>query len=127
SRDCNRQTRFGKGGTAVPDWGREGGRNCRWFAGRITNRGEAGAVAQRAESEASQRQFDRRSWGILGLSILVILAFTATIPSLYMALVRSGFLGDRLPPGGGWVLLVGLIGLTALFCLYMVHQQHSIN
>ncbi|HYJ32901.1 MAG TPA: ATP-binding protein [Candidatus Binatia bacterium] len=84
-------------------------------------------MALRAESEASQRQFDRRTWGILGLAILVILAFTATIPSLYMGLVRSGFLGDRLPPGGGWVLLVGLIGLTALFCLYMVHQQLSIN
>jgi signal transduction histidine kinase len=84
-------------------------------------------VAQRAESGASQRQFDRRTWGILGLAILVILAFTATIPSLYMGLVRSGFLGDRLPPGGGWMLLVGLIGLTALFCLYMVHQQLSIN
>lgn len=81
----------------------------------------------RTEAGASQRQFDRRSWSILGLAILVILAFSATIPSLYMGLVRSGFLGDRLPPGGGWVLLVGLIGLTALFCLYMVHQQLSIN
>jgi K+-sensing histidine kinase KdpD len=79
------------------------------------------------ESGSSQRQFDRRTWSILGLAILVILAFSATIPSLYMALVRSGFLGEHLPPGGGWVLLVGLIGLTTLFCLYMVHQQLAIN
>jgi signal transduction histidine kinase len=75
----------------------------------------------------TQIQFDRRTWGILGLAILLILAFSATIPSLYVSLVRSGFLGDRLPAGGGWMLLVGLVGLTALFCLYMVHQQRQIN
>ena len=75
----------------------------------------------------TQIQFDRRAWGILGLAILLILAFSATIPSLYVSLVRSGFLGDRLPAGGGWMLLVGLVGLTALFCLYMVHQQREIN
>ena len=75
----------------------------------------------------TQGQFDRRTWGILGLAILLILAFSATIPSLYLSLVRSGFLGDRLPAGGGWMLLVGLVGLTALFCLYMVHQQREIN
>ena len=84
-------------------------------------------MATRTLSETSQRQFDRRTWGILGLAILVILAFSATVPSLYMGLVRSGFLGDRLPPGGGWMLLVGLLGLTALFCLYMVRQQAAIN
>jgi hypothetical protein len=84
-------------------------------------------VAKRIGTDIAQRQFDRRTWSLLGLAILLILAFSATIPSLYMALVRSGFLGDRLPPGGGWVLLVGLVGLTALFCLYMVHQQLSIN
>lgn len=77
--------------------------------------------------DTAQSQFDRRTWSLLGLAILLILAFSATIPSLYLALVRSGFLGDRLPAGGGWVLLVGLVGLTALFCLYMVHQQLSIN
>ena len=75
----------------------------------------------------SQIQFDRRTWGILGLAILLILAFSATIPSLYLSLVRSGFLGDRLPAGGGWMLLVGLVGLTSLFCLYMIHQQREIN
>jgi len=84
-------------------------------------------MAKHSETGAFQRQFDRRTWSILGLAILIILSFSATIPSLYMGLVRSGFLGDRLPPGGGWMLLVGLIGLTSLFCLYMIHQQTSIN
>src|SRR5688572_4678291 len=88
-------------------------------------------MASRAPSASTQRQldrqFDRRTWSILGLSIFVILAFSATIPSLYMALLRSGFLGDRMPPGGGWMLLVALVGLTSLFCLYMIHQQSAIN
>lgn len=84
-------------------------------------------MAGQVQTAPSQRQFDRRTWWILGLAILVILSFSATIPSLYMGLVRSGFLGDHLPPQGGWVLLVGLSGLTTLFCLYMIHQQHSIN
>ena len=94
---------------------------------RIHEGGNQAAMAQRSLSDQTQRQFDRRTWSILGLAILIILAFSATIPSLYMALVRSGFLGDHLPPGGGWMLLVGLVGLTTLFCLYMVHQQSSIN
>lgn len=84
-------------------------------------------MAQRMFSEQFQRQFDRRTWSILGLAILVILSFSITVPALYVALARSGFLGEHLPPGGGWMLLVGLIGLTSLFCLYMVRQQSSIN
>lgn len=75
----------------------------------------------------NQGQFDRKTWWLLGLAILVLLAFSATIPSLYVALVRSGFLGDRPPVNGGWALLVGLVGLTALFSLYMIHQQSQIN
>lgn len=75
----------------------------------------------------NQRQYDRRTWGILGLAILVLLAFSATVPSLYVALVRSGFLGDHLPAQGGWILVVGLVGLTALFSLYMIYQQSQIN
>jgi signal transduction histidine kinase len=78
-------------------------------------------------SENVRQLIDRRTWSILGLSIFLILAFSATIPSLYMGLLRSGFLGDNMPQGGGWVLLVGLVGLTSLFCLYMISQQASIN
>jgi signal transduction histidine kinase len=64
---------------------------------------------------------------LLGLAILVILGFALTVPSLYVSLVHSGFLGDRLPEGADGTLLVGLLGLTILFCLYMVHQQTQIN
>jgi K+-sensing histidine kinase KdpD len=93
---------------------------------RIAVRGESVAT-NRNRAQQTQHQFDRRTWSIMGLAILVILAFSATIPSLYVALARSGFLGDLLPTGGGWVLLVGLVGLTSLFCLYMIHQQSQIN
>src|SRR5687767_9886853 len=95
-----------------------------------TAREEPAVMASRTPAASPQRldrQFDRRTWSILGLAILVILAFSATVPSLYMALARSGFLGDHLPPGGGWMLLVALVGLTSLFCLYMIHQQSAIN
>jgi len=84
-------------------------------------------VSRINESAVPQRQFDRQTWSILGLSILIILAFSATVPSLYVALMRSGLLEGRLPEGMGWALVVGLVGLTTLFCLYMVHQQISIN
>jgi signal transduction histidine kinase len=40
--------------------------------------------------------------------------------------VKSGFLGDNIP-AGGWMILVGLVGLTVLFCLYILHQQGEIS
>ena len=71
----------------------------------------------------AQSQYDRRTWWLIGLGIFVILCFCVTIPTLYVALVKSGFLGDRMPAGSGTVLLIGLMGLTAIYCLLMVHQQ----
>lgn len=84
-------------------------------------------MARPSDSQVNQRQIDRRTWWLLGFEILVLLAFSATIPSLYVALARSGFLGEHVPASGGWVLLVGLVGLTALFSLYLVYQQSQIN
>lgn len=75
---------------------------------------------------ATEIQFDRRSWALLGLAmLLIVVAFCVAIPSLYLGLARSGFLGD-LAPSGETSLLIGLIGLTALFCLYMVHQHSQL-
>ncbi len=78
-------------------------------------------------SQTITSHYDRRGWALLALAILVILAFAFTLPSLYVSLLRSGFLGEYVPAGAGWVLLVGLLGLTIIFCLYMVHQQSQIN
>jgi signal transduction histidine kinase len=71
--------------------------------------------------------YERKSWWLLGLALLIIVALSCTIPSLYVGLIRSGFLGDHVPASGEAVLLTGLIGLTVLFCLYMVHQQAQLN
>jgi len=80
----------------------------------------------REKTNAAQRQADRRTSALLGLVILVLLGFAFTIQTLWVSVVRSGFLGDNLP-AGGWMLLVGLVGLTILFCLYILHQQTEIN
>ena len=75
---------------------------------------------------SSESQFDRRSWALLGLAILlIVVAICVAIPTLYLGLVRSGVLGDRAPSGEG-SLLIGLVGLTTLFCLYMVHQHSQL-
>ena len=78
-------------------------------------------------SEEITRQYESRGWALTGLAILVILAFALTLPGVYLALIRSGFLGDLLPPSGGWVISAGLVGLSILFCLLLVHQQTQIN
>jgi signal transduction histidine kinase len=74
----------------------------------------------------NQSQYDRKTWWLLGLAIFIIFGFCVTVPSLYVALARSGFLGDLLSPSAG-PLLIGLIGLTALYCLLMIRQQSQIN
>src|SRR6267378_2486875 len=80
----------------------------------------------REKTNAAQRQADRRTSALLGLVILVLLGFAFTIQTLWVSVVRAGFLDDNLP-AGGWMLLVGLVGLTILFCLYILHQQTEIN
>ena len=73
-----------------------------------------------------QKQADRRTTALLGLIIFVLLGFAITVPTLWISIVRSGFLGDNIPVGA-WMLLVGLVGLTVLFCLYILHQQSEIS
>jgi signal transduction histidine kinase len=80
----------------------------------------------REKTTAAQRQADRKAMTLLGLVVLVLLGFVITIQALWVSVVRSGFLGDNVP-AGGWMLLVGLVGLTVLFCLYILHQQTEIN
>jgi len=76
--------------------------------------------------DLTQKQVDRRTWSMLGLVILVLLGFTITVQALFVSIMNSGYLGERLPPGA-WILLVGLVGLTLIFCLYVVRQQTEIN
>src|SRR2546427_7472737 len=83
-------------------------------------------LVSRDKTSTMQRQADRRTTALLGLVILVLLGFAFTIPALWVSVVKSGFLGDNIP-AGGWMLLVGLVGLTVLFCLYILHQQGEIS
>ncbi len=80
----------------------------------------------REKTSVAQKQADKRTSALLGLVILVLLGFAFTVQTLWVSVVRSGFLGDNIP-AGGWMLLVGLVGLTVLFCLYILHQQTEIN
>src|SRR3989442_14517355 len=105
---------------------------CRWGQGvpmeHLTSRPNpiGGAPLSRDKTSAAQKQADRRTTALLGLIILVLLGFAFTVQTLWVSVVRSGFLGDNLP-AGGWMLLVGLVGLTVLFCLYILHQQGEIS
>ena len=76
--------------------------------------------------QLTQSQYDRKTWWLLGLSIFMIVGFSITVPTLFVALFKSGYLQDRVPAGFP-IMLVGLTGLTAIFCLLMVRQQAQIN
>jgi signal transduction histidine kinase len=80
----------------------------------------------KSQVHVNQSQYDRKTWWLLGLAIFIIFGFCITVPSLYVALARSGFLGDLLPPSSG-PLLIGLVGLTSIYCLLMIRQQSQIN
>src|SRR5258705_8361529 len=95
------------------------------FAGSRAGARAIGGLVSRDKTSTVQRQADRRTTALLGLVILVLLGFAFTIPALWVSVVKSGFLGDNIP-AGGWMLLVGLVGLTVLFCLYILHQQGEI-
>lgn len=80
----------------------------------------------KSKANLAQKQVDRRTWALIGLVILVLLGFVFTVQALYVSVLDSGYLGEHVP-AGGWVMLVGLVGLTLLFCLYIVHQQTQLN
>src|SRR5207249_11563896 len=80
----------------------------------------------RNKANLAQRQADRRTWALLGLIILVLLGFVVTVQTLWVSIVRSGFLGDNVPVIG-WILVVGLVGLMVLFCLFLVQPVTEVN
>jgi signal transduction histidine kinase len=83
-------------------------------------------VAPKA-SEKIQSRIEMRTWWLIGLSILMILGFSVTIPLLLLSLVRAGVLQGVLPADGGFSLVVGLLGLAAVFSLNLIYQQSQIN
>ena len=78
-------------------------------------------------SDQIHSRIESKTWWLIGLSILMILGFSVTIPLLLLSLVRAGVLQGVLPSDGGFSLVVGLLGLAALFSLNLVYQQSQIN
>ncbi|HEY6572074.1 MAG TPA: GAF domain-containing sensor histidine kinase [Candidatus Eisenbacteria bacterium] len=78
-------------------------------------------------SDKIQSRIESKTWWLIGLSILMILGFSLTIPLLLLSLVRAGVLEGVLPADGGFSIVVGLLGLAALFSLNLVYQQAQIN
>ena len=72
-------------------------------------------------------RIESKTWWLIGLSILIILGFSVTIPLLLLSLVRAGVLEGVLPSDGGFSLVVGLLGLAAVFSLNLVYQQTQID
>lgn len=74
-----------------------------------------------------QSRIDSRIWWLFGLSITLILALSATIPLLVLSLVRSGMLDGFFTADGGFSMVTGLLGLTILFSMTLVHQVTQVN
>jgi K+-sensing histidine kinase KdpD len=74
-----------------------------------------------------QSRIESRTWWLIGLSILMILGLSVTIPLLLVSLVRAGVLDGVLPSDGGFSVVVGLLGFAALFSLNLIYQQTQLN
>src|SRR2546427_4469889 len=72
----------------------------------------------------------RRNWLMWGWTFLMVLGLCATVPLLYLPLVGAL---NQYEPGTGpsneqvYYVLVGLTGLVAIFCLYLVLQQRELE
>ncbi|HEU4725336.1 MAG TPA: GAF domain-containing sensor histidine kinase [Candidatus Eisenbacteria bacterium] len=78
-------------------------------------------------TEQIQAQLESRVWWLIGLSILLILALSATIPVLLMAMVKAGLLDAAFESGGGFGIVAGLLGLTLIFSLTLVQRVMQLN
>jgi signal transduction histidine kinase len=74
-----------------------------------------------------QADIDRRTWWLIGLSILLILGCSVTIPLLLLSLIRAGVLDGVVPTDGGAILIAGLLGLATIFSINLVYQQRRLN
>ena len=78
-------------------------------------------------SDRLQSRIESKTWWLIGLSILMILGFSVTIPLLLLSMVKAGILQGVLPSDGGFSVVVGLLGLAAVFSLNLIYQQTQIN
>lgn len=84
-------------------------------------------MATNRSTDQIQSQLEARVWWLIGLSILLILALSATIPVLLMAMVKAGLLDAAFESGGGFGIVAGLLGLTMIFSLTLVQRVMQLN
>ena len=73
------------------------------------------------------RRLDRAGWLLWGLTFAVLLAFTVTLPALYVPLAELlGHTEGEPAMPDTWVTTVGLVGLVVLFMLYTITKQREI-
>lgn len=84
-------------------------------------------MATNRPTDQVQAQLEARVWWLIGLSILLILALSATIPVLLMAMVRAGILDAAFEYGEGFAVVAGLMGLTLIFSLTLVQRVMQLN
>ncbi len=84
-------------------------------------------MSHHADTTKRWQRLDRAGWLLWSLTFVLLIALTATLPTLYLPL------GDMLQssPGGfdrpmAWTTTVSLVGLVLLFILYTVTKQRQI-
>jgi signal transduction histidine kinase len=82
----------------------------------------------KSETPFTRDKLDRRAWSLLGLTFIVVIAFAAAVPLLYLpqaSLLREG--SDGLPVQGQYLTVLGLVGMVVIFCLYTALQQRELD
>lgn len=84
--------------------------------------------SSQSPTAARWRRLDRAAWLLWGITFLLLLSLTATVPALYVPLFElAGRTGDSPLIQDTWLTTVALIGLVVLFCLYTIAQQRKLN
>jgi signal transduction histidine kinase len=85
-------------------------------------------MSRTAEHEDRSRRLERAGWLLWGVTFLLLIAFSATLPALYMPLTEMlQGRGERLSLPDAWITSVSLVGLVVLFCLYTITKQREVH
>jgi diguanylate cyclase (GGDEF)-like protein len=83
------------------------------------------AAIQSGEYYARLRKLQRREWAMWGFSMLVLLALTGGIVSLSLPQILQG--RNTVLGAGALQTVLGLVGLIALFIVYLTYEKILIN
>ena len=81
-----------------------------------------------AHNSTRWKRIDRAGWLLWGVTFVLLLALTATVPTLYLPLLDFAGHGDEaFGLRDSWLATVALFGLVLLFCLYTGTKQREIH